>query len=88
MIDAMIDEQWEDVTELVGFGAAAAYLGIKRNTLTSYCSRGNGPSAQSERRVVKGWALPVFERAELDRWRAARPGQGARTDLAQQAAPE
>lgn len=74
--------------EFVGFGPAAQYLGLERNTLTSYCSRGQGPREQPARKVVKGYALPVFTRAELDRWRRERPGQGARTDLASKAAPE
>ena len=66
--------------ELVGFGPAADYLGLKRNTLSSYVARGAGPRVQ-ERRIEGQYVLPVFEVAELDRWRNSRPGQGARTDL-------
>lgn len=81
----------EPPDEFVGYGDAAAYLGMKRNTLTAYCSPRRrpdgtyadpiGPTPLPDKRVVKGWAMPVFPRAELDRWRNSRPGQGARTDL-------
>ncbi len=80
-------DQYEDVTEFVGYGPAAEYLGLKRNTLSSYVARGIGPQekldteGKPERRVEGQYLLPVFERAELDRWKEDRPGQGARTDL-------
>lgn len=66
--------------ELVGFGPAAEYLGLKRNTLSSYVARGSGPRVK-ERRPEGQYLLPVFEVTELDRWKRSRPGQGARTDL-------
>lgn len=70
----------DNATEFVGYGPAAEYLGLKRNTLSSYVARGIGPAI--ERRQVDGqYNLPVFTRGELDRWKADRPGQGARTDL-------
>jgi hypothetical protein len=65
--------------EFVGYGPAAAYLGIARNTLSGYVSRGVGPRMKG-RQVVGQYNLPVFDQAELDRWQEARPGQGARTD--------
>jgi len=68
-------------TEFVGYAAAARYLGIKRNTLSSYVARGIGPQALSKKRAVGQYNLPVFTRACLDAWRELRPGQGARTDL-------
>jgi len=71
--------------EFVGYGPAAEYLGLKRNTLSSYVARGIGPEVK-ERRVDGQYVLPVFERSELDRWKAERPGQGARTDLVPAAA--
>lgn len=74
-----------ETTEFVGYGPAAEYLGLRRNTLSSYVARGIGP--EIERRQVDGqYNLPVFTRAELDRWKADRPGQGARTDLVPAAA--
>ncbi len=82
----MTDTQ-EAPTEFVGYRAAADYLGLARNTLSSYVSRGIGPrekldaKGKPERRVEGQYLLPVFERAELDRWKEERPGQGARTDL-------
>ena len=75
-----------------GYGPAADYLGLQRNTLSSYVTRGIGPAVAKdgkgeEIRVVRGqYVLPVFRQSELDRWRAERPGQGARTDLATAAA--
>ena len=66
--------------EIVGYGPAAKYLGLKRNTLSSYVARGSGPRVK-ERRIEGQYVLPVFDRAELDRWKNSRPGQGARTDL-------
>lgn len=73
-------DQYEGVEEFVGYGPAAAYLGLKRNTLSSYAARGIGPEAcRSD--PVDQYIMPVFKRAELDRWKANRPGQGARTDL-------
>jgi hypothetical protein len=73
--------------EFVGYRSAAEYLGLARNTLSSYVSRGIGPKekldadGKPERQVEGQYLLPVFERKELDRWKEERPGQGARTDL-------
>ena len=64
----------------VGYEAAATYLGLKRNTLSSYVARGIGPVV-SDRRVEGQYVLPVFAKGDLDEWRKDRPGQGARTDL-------
>lgn len=68
------------IKKFVGYRAAAEYLGIERNTLSSYVSRGIGP-AVDHREADGQYNLPVFMRDELDRWKADRPGQGARTDL-------
>lgn len=66
--------------EFVGYGLAAEYLKLRPNTLSSYVTKGTGPRAH--RRVLDGqYYRPVFLRADLDEWMAARPGQGARTDL-------
>lgn len=75
----------ETSTEFVGYGPAAEYLGLRRNTLSSYVARGIGP--EIKRRDPDGqYNLPVFDKAELDRWQKDRPGQGARTDLVPAAA--
>lgn len=74
----MTDQETDE--EFVGYASAAEYLGIQRNTLSSYMARGTGPEPK-ERRVEGQYFLPVFTRGELDRWVAQRPGQGARTDL-------
>lgn len=65
----------------VGYGPAADYLGLKRNTLSSYVARGIGPQTEPERVADGQYNLPVFKRSTLDAWKAERPGQGARTDL-------
>lgn len=75
-------DQYEGVEEFVGYGPAATYLGLQRNTLSSYSARGIGPEI-SRYDPVDQYNMPVFKRAELDRWKANRPGQGARTDLLQ-----
>ena len=74
------DETAEAPSRFVGYGPAAEYLGLRRNTLSSYAARGIGPRV-CEHEVVDQYNMPVFTRAELDRWRDNRPGQGARTDL-------
>lgn len=79
-------DQFEGVTEFEGYGPAAAYLGLKRNTLSSYMARGRGPKAEDEPRARGQYNLPVFTRANLDAWKESRPGQGARTDLTSVAA--
>jgi hypothetical protein len=73
----------EDVPDrFVGYGPAAKYLGLRRNTLSSYVARGIGPRCEPLPQAAGQYNLPVFTRAELDMWQEARPGQGARTDLA------
>ena len=74
-----------DAQEFVGYGPAAEYLGLRRNTLSSYVARGIGPAKDRSEQDGQ-YVLPVFTRAELDRWKADRPGQGARTDLVSAAA--
>ena len=69
----------------IGYGQASKYLGLKRNTLSSYVARGIGPRQEPEPVAQGQYNLPVFTRASLDEWKAARPGQGARTDLVQAA---
>jgi hypothetical protein len=79
-IDASALDQFEGVEKFVGYGPAATYLGLKRNTLSSYAARGIGPKIDHYE-VVDQYNMPVFVRADLDEWRDGRPGQGARTDL-------
>ena len=71
----------EAPTKFVGYGSAAEYLGLKRNTLSSYVARGIGPTAEPTKQADGQYNLPVFTREALDTWRENRPGQGARTDL-------
>lgn len=75
------DETRDPDRRYVGFGPAAAYLGLQRNTLSSYVTRGIGPVPLPDREAQGQYLLPVFTEGELDRWRDDRPGQGARTDL-------
>jgi len=67
--------------QFVGYQAAADYLGLARNTVSSYVARGIGPEALPETRPHGQYNLPVFTRESLDTWLKGRPGQGARTDL-------
>lgn len=80
--ETMTAEESAAPDTFVGYGPAARYLGLKRNTLSSYVTRGIGPKMESERAVDGQYNLPVFTRAALDLWIKDRPGQGARTDLA------
>ena len=73
--------QDETPDRFVGYGPAAKYLGLKRNTLSSYVARGMGPQAEPEAQADGQYNLPVFTRSALDTWKQNRPGQGARTDL-------
>lgn len=73
-------DQNEGRDRFVGYGPAAEYLGLKRNTLSSYSARGIGPTINGYE-VVDQYNMPVFLRNDLDEWKANRPGQGARTDL-------
>lgn len=74
-------ESQGNAQRFVGYGPAAEYLGLKRNTLSSYVARGIGPEAEPDREADGQYNLPVFTREALDRWKDSRPGQGARTDL-------
>jgi hypothetical protein len=65
--------------EFVGYPAAAKYLGLKTGTLSFYMGRGYGPKSTG-RRTVGQYNQWVFLQSELDRWKANRPGRGARTD--------
>jgi hypothetical protein len=76
-----VENQEPSDKRYVGYGPAAEYLGLKRNTLSSYVARGIGPVAQPDKTIEGQYLLPVFLKSELDRWKAERPGQGARTDL-------
>lgn len=67
-------------TKFVGYGPAAEYLGLKRNTLSSYSARGIGPKI-SGYEVEDQYNKPVFLLKDLEDWKTNRPGQGARTDL-------
>jgi hypothetical protein len=73
-------ETTEAVEKFVGYGPAAKYLGLQRNTLSSYAARGIGPKVDHYE-VVDQYNMPVFLQTDLLEWRAGRPGQGARTDL-------
>lgn len=70
----------DNPTEFVGYGPAAAYLGLKPNTLSAYVARGTGPQPLPDRRAVGQYNVPVFTREALDTWKQNRH-QGKRTDL-------
>lgn len=73
----------ESDEEIVGNDAAAAYVGVRPGTWRPYVLRGKAPEPD-RREISSGHALPVWKRSTLDEWLAARPGQGARTDLPQE----
>lgn len=75
-----LDNATQAPETFTGYGPAAEYLGLKRNTLSSYAARGIGPEVDRYE-VRDQYNRPVFTRAEMDRWKENRPGQGARTDL-------
>lgn len=70
----------QEGTRFVGYGPAADYLGLKRNTLSSYSARGVGPRI-ADHEYRDQYRMPIFRKEDLDDWTANRPGQGARTDL-------
>lgn len=76
-----MENQEPEDRKFIGYGPAAEYLGLKRNTLSSYVARGIGPEAEDDKVIEGQYLLPVFLQSKLDRWNASRPGQGARTDL-------
>lgn len=76
----MADQDKTEDQRFVGFGPAAKYLGLQRNTLSSYSARGIGPKIH-DHEVEDQYNKPVFLKSDLDEWRDNRPGQGARTDL-------
>lgn len=65
----------------LGLAALAERAGITRGTAARYQSEGRLPAPDiilvEGARQARGW-LP----ATIDAWLAARPGRGARTDLA------
>jgi hypothetical protein len=61
--------------ELVGNATAAAHIGVAPSTWRSWVQRGYAP-APIRRQIRGGHALPVWDRAEVDRWQASRRGQG------------
>jgi predicted DNA-binding transcriptional regulator AlpA len=62
---------------IVGNAAAAEYVGVSPSTWRAYVARGQAPRPDGTE-ASKGHALPVWRRATLDEWQAARPGQGRR----------
>lgn len=61
-----------------GPAEAAEYLGLSVHTIKSYVHQGRFATPDAKVGRVAGWLD-----ATLDEWAATRPGQGARTDLAQ-----
>lgn len=72
-------DQVED-QEFIGYGPTAEYLGLERNTLSSYVARGIGPEIH-RRQIRRQYVLPVFLKSTLDAWKTERSGQGFRSDL-------
>lgn len=63
----MGEQKQEQERVLVGYGPAAAYVGLKLFTFRAYVYRGRGPAIA--RREIEGhYIRPVFTVAGLDRW--------------------
>jgi hypothetical protein len=63
---------------LVGNRAAAEHVGVKPDTWSAYVSRGEAPRPTARHIDEKtGHALPVWSVADVDAWKAERPGVGA-----------
>lgn len=67
-------------TDRYGSHRAAAYVGEKPKTWTSYVSRRQAPQPDG---YDQGLGRNYWLKATLDAWLKNRPGQGARTDLTQ-----
>lgn len=69
-------------TEYLGTAAVAERVGLAVPTVRSYIRKGLMPDADviitTPSGPMRGWAPET-----IDAWQASRPGQGARTDLAQ-----
>lgn len=61
--------------EIIGNDAAAAFIGVAPRTWTAYVARKQAP-APDRREISHGHALPVWNRATLEAWKATRPGRG------------
>jgi hypothetical protein len=78
---AQTDTVQTDTDELlIGYGPVAKYLGLQKGTLSTYMSRGYGPSPEPKRVQRGQYNLYAFRKSVLDHWKANRPGAGARTD--------
>lgn len=66
--------------EIKGNEEAARYVGVSVNTWRPYVARNQAPRPD-RREIQGGHAVPVWKRSTLDKWKANRPGPGARTDL-------
>lgn len=68
--------------EYLGTAAVAERVGLSVPTIRSYIRKGLLPDADviitTPSGPLRGWAPET-----IDAWQASRPGQGARTDLAQ-----
>ena len=61
--------------DLIGNAAAAAHVGLRENTWSSYVNTGHAPKPY-RREQQGGYARPVWRQSDLDAWQAARPGRG------------
>jgi hypothetical protein len=62
----------------LGAKAAAAHVGIGYSTWRSLRARGKAPEPDG---IDGAFGQPYWLPSTLNKWMAARPGQGARTDL-------
>ena len=63
------------MSDVLTVAQVAEYLGLSIRTVETYRADGRLPEPTMVGRT------PTWTRAQIDAWQAARPGQGARTDL-------
>ncbi|MEV7268336.1 helix-turn-helix domain-containing protein [Micromonospora aurantiaca] len=61
------------MTEFVGYRAAAEYLGLTPDGLSTRIRLGTGPEPELDRELVDGTPYFVFTKEELDRWLDEKP---------------
>ncbi len=61
----------------LGLTEVAAHAKLARDTIKAYARDGYLPEPDVTIGDIRGWSV-----ASIDAWLAARPGRGARTDLA------
>ena len=79
LIDTNLERTWNQVTKrYLSRMQFAARIGVKPASLSRYKLPTPDVIVDPETRPVQGWTEET-----IDKWNAARPGRGTRTDLKQ-----